>query len=248
MLRRQAAARLSALHQPHGPVNTGARYYASKKAPTLADITPESPESFNKAQVEFRERLRSEAEDKKRQELEESMSAASASEETSTTTTTTTPPSLIGATLSSLTSKFADEARAREDAASGKKAGALTSLIYGTPEGREMDREIERSFSEVLARGKYVHSIVTHQVKPDKVDEYVDLVGDWYPKMANSPDMRVKLVGSWRTEIGDSDTFGTFWRCIAFLTVHSSHLGVPQVQRLPRIATCYSEASRIHFF
>jgi len=36
----------------------------------------------------------------------------------------------------------------------------------------------------VLARGKYVHSIVFHDVKPDKVDEYVELVGGWYPKMA----------------------------------------------------------------
>ena len=71
-----------------------------------------------------------------------------------------------------------------------------------------MDKEMERSFSEVLARGKYVHSIVFHEVKPDKVDEYVQLVGEWYPKMANMPENKVNLVGSWRTEVGDSDTFG----------------------------------------
>jgi hypothetical protein len=89
-----------------------------------------------------------------------------------------------------------------------KPTGKLSSLIYGTKEGRQMDREIEQSFSQVLARGKYVHSIVFHQVKPDKVDEYVELVGKWYPKMAAMPENKVHLVGSWRTEVGDCDTFG----------------------------------------
>ena len=98
----------------------------------------------------------------------------------------------------------------RKQETGGKKKGALSSLIYGTDEGREMDREIERSFSQVLARGKYVHSIVFHEVKPDKVDEYVELVGSWYPRMANMPENKVNLVGSWRTEVGDCDTFGTF--------------------------------------
>lgn len=89
-----------------------------------------------------------------------------------------------------------------------KKGGALKTLIYGTPEGRELDHDIERSFSQVLARGKYVHSIVFHEVKPDKVDEYTELVGKWYPKMATEPENKVHLVGSWRTEVGDCDTFG----------------------------------------
>lgn len=71
-----------------------------------------------------------------------------------------------------------------------------------------MDKEIEQSFSQVLARGKYVHSIVFHEVKPDKVDEYVELVGGWYPKLAAMPENKVHLVGSWRTEVGDCDTFG----------------------------------------
>jgi hypothetical protein len=46
----------------------------------------------------------------------------------------------------------------------------------------------------VLARGKYVHSIVFHEVKPDKVDEYAELVGKWYPKMASIPENKVHLV------------------------------------------------------
>lgn len=91
------------------------------------------------------------------------------------------------------------------------KRGALSSLIYGTKEGQQLDKDIERSYSQVLARGKYVHSIVFHEVKPDKVDEYVDLVGKWYPRVAGTPENKVNLVGSWRTQVGDNDTFGNFW-------------------------------------
>ena len=117
-----------------------------------------------------------------------------------------------GEGLGSLSTATGEAARQQEEANSSKRkpgSGRLSSLIYGTEEGREMDREIERSFSQLLARGKYVHSIVFHEVKPDKVDEYVELVGDWYPRMASMPENKVHLVGSWRTEVGDCDTFGT---------------------------------------
>ena len=100
--------------------------------------------------------------------------------------------------------------RAAEVAAkeSQRKPGLVTNLIYGTKEGLHLDGHIEASFSQVLARGKYVHSIVFHEVKPDCVDDYVNLVGNWYPKMAAMPNNNVHLVGSWRTEVGDCDTFG----------------------------------------
>ncbi|KAF2655059.1 NIPSNAP-domain-containing protein [Lophiostoma macrostomum CBS 122681] len=114
------------------------------------------------------------------------------------------------------------EARARESQDGGKKKGALSSLIYGTPEGRELDKDIERSFSQVLARGKYVHSIVFHEVKPDKVDEYTELVGSWYPRMASMPEHGVHLVGSWRTEVGDCDTFVHIWEYQRYQGYHSS--------------------------
>lgn len=129
----------------------------------------------------------------------------------------------------------AEEARIREQESGKKKSGALSSLIYGTPEGRELDKDIERSFSQVLARGKYVHSIVFHDVKPDKVDEYTDLVGKWYPKMASIPENKVHLVGSWRTEVGDCNTFGKasviYIPVIRLLTAefHSPYLGISAI-------------------
>jgi hypothetical protein len=112
-----------------------------------------------------------------------------------------------------------------------------------------MDKEIEHSFSQVLARGKYVHSIVFHEVKPDKVDEYVELVGKWYPKMAGMPENKVHLVGSWRTEVGDCDTFGKFALIIQptdyKLIKYSPHLGVPKIPRLPRLSPLNCQPSRI---
>lgn len=117
-------------------------------------------------------------------------------------------------------SKKKEPKTAQEDE-TGKK-GKLSSLIYGTKEGREMDREIEHSFSQVLARGKYVHSIVFHEVKPDKVDEYVELVGRWYPRMAGMPENKVHLVGSWRTEVGDCDTFVHIWEYQRYHGYHDS--------------------------
>ena len=129
-----------------------------------------------------------------------------------------------------------EEARAREVENGKKKSGALSSLIYGTPEGRELDKDMERSFSQVLARGKYVHSIVFHDVKPDRVEEYTELVGKWYPKMAAVPENKVHLVGSWRTEVGDCNTFGksdptrlSFVSLSTYEASNSTHLGIPAV-------------------
>lgn len=127
--------------------------------------------------------------------------------------------------------KQAQKAKEKQDRAaresslkeeSNKRKGALSALIYGTHEGRQMDQEIEKSFSQVLARGKYVHSIVFHSVKPDKVDEYVDLVGSWYPRMANIRENHVNLVGSWRTEVGDCDTFVHIWEYQRYHGYHAS--------------------------
>lgn len=166
---------------------------SSNKTPALADIHPENHESFNSKQKKFREDL----------------VAAQKEEEASALRP---PPSTRGTDTLGLGSlKTGGVERAREFAEKDppRKQGPLTNLIYGTKEGREHDAKLEASFSQVIARGKYVHSIVFHEVKPDKVDEYVELVGKWYPRMASVPENKVHLVGSWRTEVGDCDTFGT---------------------------------------
>lgn len=168
------------------------------KTPGMGDIDPAkaSVEAFHQKQKTFREKL-------VQAQKEQGARAFDAHKhpQESAAPADSSPKTSAGATA------------AATQTGSNKKTGPLSNLIYGTKEGREMEAQLEASFSQVLARGKYVHSIVFHRVQPDKVDEYVDLVGSWYPTIANRPENKVHLVGSWRTEIGDCDTFSKLtWR------------------------------------
>ena len=189
-----------------------------QKSPSLADITPNGASSFDARQQEFRESQRAALKAKEQQDSQFVKTSTQAKAPSSSPPTAQKASDASGSLVSDVASKLslgslstANTEAAREKALeneSSKRKGALANLIYGTKEGQQMDQEIEKSFSQVLARGKYVHSIVFHQVKPEKVDEYIELVGKWYPRMANIEENHVHLVGSWRTEVGDCDTFG----------------------------------------
>jgi len=182
------------------------------RAPALADITPEGVASFDAKQKEFRERIAEQSKKKEASQLFSSSTSTSPSPPPQDTDSPISVDKVISGSLGSLSTS--SDIGTAENGEDGKKGGRISSLIYGTKEGREMDKEIEHSFSQVLARGKYVHSIVFHEVKPENVDEYVALVGQWYPKMAALPENKVHLVGSWRTEVGDCDTFGRSCRLL----------------------------------
>ncbi|KAE8443704.1 hypothetical protein EG329_001476 [Mollisiaceae sp. DMI_Dod_QoI] len=190
------------------------------RTPALADITPAGVKSFDAKQKEFRGRI---AEQKQRSKVEPSQSKLTSPTPSSIPPAPTAPDaSNASAVLSDIAGELKGASSAESAEESDKKTGKLSSLIYGTKEGRELDREIEQSFSQVLARGKYVHSIVFHEVKPDKVDEYVELVGSWYPRMAGMEQNKVHLVGSWRTEVGDCDTFVHIWEYQRYHGYHDS--------------------------
>lgn len=234
------------------------------RAPSIRDITPDNASSFNTRQKEFRDNLEA-ARKRKAEQDSQSLDASaplspSSRSAQSPASASSSPTAPAASNASGSAATVVDAASAldrqalgslsthrivgeRQQAENNQNAGRgrLSSLIYGTKEGQQLDKDIERSFSEVLARGKYVHSIVFHEVKPDKVDEYVGLVGEWYPKMAGMEQNRVNLVGSWRTQVGDNDTFGIYPPsfCLDLLDtdsiLHSPHLGVPEIHRLPRI-------------
>lgn len=176
------------------------------RSPALSDIEPGTAEIYNAKQKDFRDGL--EAAKKRKEQADRQLYAnvPNSPSESSSKPSSIVEPLGLGS-LSTATGE------ARQAETNDKPRGPLSSLIYGTPEGRAMDKEMERSFSEVLARGKYVHSIVFHDIKPDRVDDYVELVGNWYPRMANMPENKVNLVGSWRTEVGDCETFGKTGLC-----------------------------------
>lgn len=172
---------------------------AQSKTPSMGDIDPStsSVDTFTQKQRAFREQL---AEAQKKQGARAFGAQNPGDDKSVSEKSAQGSPVNAGATAA---------AEAKQTDGQDRKSSPLTNLIYGTKEGRELDAQIEASFSQVLARGKYVHSIVQHEVKPEMVDEYVELVGHWYPKMANTPENKVHLVGSWRTEVGACDTFGT---------------------------------------
>jgi len=162
----------------------------------MGDIVPDqsSIDSFHNKQKQFREHLTKAQKERGARAFDAHKSPNDLAQESPESSSKSTAGAAAAAT----------EQTSEPD----RKSGPLSNLIYGTKEGREMDAQLQASFSQVLARGKYVHSIVFHEVKPDKVDEYVKLVGDFYPRIANAPENKVHLVGSWRTEVGDCDTFG----------------------------------------
>ena len=187
-----------------------------QRTPSLADVTPSGAPTFDARQKEFREGLRAAQKAKEKQDSQSvaasnpstfsSGSPPTAQDASNTGSTTQKVVNMALGSLSTHNTEAAREASSQQETT--KRKGALSSLIYGTHEGQKMDQDIEKSFSQVLARGKYVHSIVFHSVKPDKVDEYTELVGNWYPRVAKREANHVHLVGSWRTEVGDCDTFG----------------------------------------
>ena len=186
-----------------------------RRAPSLAQITPDGVQAFDARQKEFRARTAAAQKAKEQQDSQFVRRGASIASAVANAagadpnTTTTTRPTALGSLGTHETgANEAEAAAASQPEHTSRAKDAISSLIYGTQEGRQMDRDIERSYSQVLMRGKYVHSIVFHKVKPDKVDEYIQLVGRWYPRMASMDENKVNLVGSWRTEVGDCDTFG----------------------------------------
>jgi len=218
MFARRLAKSSSSIAAPSNLIRTFASTTALCRTPALADITSEGVKSFDAKQKAFRERI---AEQSKKREPSQSQAEFNSSPSSPSSPTaphvSTARSSSNGLNVQGLGSLSSSSAEPAQEEDTTKK-GKLSSLIYGTKEGRQMDREIEHSFSQVLARGKYVHSIVFHEVKPDKVDEYVELVGSWYPRMAGMPENKVHLVGSWRTEVGDCDTFGKFQPLLSSLS------------------------------
>ena len=64
--------------------------------------------------------------------------------------------------------------------ANAKKAPFIHRFLHGNQEAKEeieqAVQERETNFSQKIARGKYVHEFMVHDVKPDCVDKYLELM------------------------------------------------------------------------
>ncbi|RUS35096.1 hypothetical protein BC938DRAFT_475882 [Jimgerdemannia flammicorona] len=95
-----------------------------------------------------------------------------------------------------------------KDTLPGKAGNIIESMLYGS---KKIKEEEEQTYSKKLARGKYVHELQKHKVKPKYVEDYIKLISVHYPRIASDPENQVNLCGSWQTEIGDQDSFIHVW-------------------------------------
>ncbi|ODV89916.1 hypothetical protein CANCADRAFT_97831 [Tortispora caseinolytica NRRL Y-17796] len=97
----------------------------------------------------------------------------------------------------------------------------VKAFLYGSTSAKQ--EQAEQSASKALMRGKYVHEITFHHVKPEYSDDYVALLEETFPKIANDASNQCKLVGSWRTVIGNLDTFVHIWEYDGYTGFHVSN-------------------------
>ncbi|PKY47740.1 NIPSNAP-domain-containing protein [Rhizophagus irregularis] len=100
-----------------------------------------------------------------------------------------------------------------------KKSSIFQDILYGNPQIKEEDSQ---AHSKLIARGKYVHEIQKHKIKPDCVEDYIKLISEHYPRIANNPKNSVHLCGSWQTEIGDLDSFFHIWEYQGYTGYHET--------------------------
>ncbi|KAI9029842.1 hypothetical protein CLU79DRAFT_732833 [Phycomyces nitens] len=112
-------------------------------------------------------------------------------------------PSLVQSLRTKKTISFEPEPTEK-----GRTNELIEAVLYGSKKVKEEERQ---THSKMLARGKYVHELQKHKVKPDKVDAYIELMTKHLPYIANDPLNDVHLCGSWMIDIGEQDTFVHVW-------------------------------------
>lgn len=89
-----------------------------------------------------------------------------------------------------------------------RSQGLFSSLLHGSESAREDGMtSTGQSHSNTVGRGKYIHEIQRHVVRPDKLDEYKSLLAAHYPRIADDDKYPVRLVGSFEVQVGEMETF-----------------------------------------
>jgi 5-deoxy-D-glucuronate isomerase len=93
---------------------------------------------------------------------------------------------------------------------SSKAKSIVNSILHGSKDSWEA-QNLNETYSKILSRGKSIHELVIHNVKPEAMDDYSSLVKEVYPKISKDSAIPARLFGSWKTEIGELDQ-----ACISF--------------------------------
>ncbi|KAK0550954.1 hypothetical protein OC846_002652 [Tilletia horrida] len=97
----------------------------------------------------------------------------------------------------------------RQADGSESQQGLLSSLLHGSEKAKK--EGLTMSHSSAVSRGKFVHEIIRHEVKPDCTAAYKAVLAEYYPKLGSDSRFSLRLVGSWEVFIGDLDTFFHIW-------------------------------------
>ncbi|KAI7816740.1 hypothetical protein BC939DRAFT_467931 [Gamsiella multidivaricata] len=91
----------------------------------------------------------------------------------------------------------------------GKVSGIVNSILHGS--GSLPKVQSQESWGASLSRGKYVHELQKHRIRPERFDDYVQLVSEVFPRLVKESNNKLRLTGSWLTEIGELDTAVHIW-------------------------------------
>ncbi|KAH8990135.1 NIPSNAP-domain-containing protein [Lactarius hatsudake] len=88
-----------------------------------------------------------------------------------------------------------------------RRAISVQSILHGSREAKEAGEIETQHHSRIIARGKYLHGIEIHRVKPDSVEEYKKAAERYYTGLRDDPELRIKLSGNFEAIVGEQDTF-----------------------------------------
>lgn len=88
----------------------------------------------------------------------------------------------------------------------------MKSLLMGVKDNDEDEQVFLEAHSKLAARGKYVHEMLVHNVKPDAWSDYTALVAENFTRIHTDKSFKTALFGSWYTEIGPLDQAVHIWQ------------------------------------
>ncbi|KAI8922049.1 hypothetical protein DFJ77DRAFT_445106 [Powellomyces hirtus] len=92
-----------------------------------------------------------------------------------------------------------------------KAKAIVSSFLHGSEQSQHEVEDDNQTYSELQARGKHVHELQIHNVKPEAMENYQQLLDENYPRVAGMEENKVRLFGSWTTEFGDLDQAVHLW-------------------------------------
>ncbi|KAJ3115839.1 hypothetical protein HDU96_011027 [Phlyctochytrium bullatum] len=96
-------------------------------------------------------------------------------------------------------------------AMSSKAKQLVNSILHGSPSTRGEDHEEEASHSKLLARGKYVHKLQSSGLTLSSIKNSAENSSEQYKRIHENPEFKVRLYGSFKTEIGPLDQALHIW-------------------------------------